>query len=34
MILFSEGPCDDRLSFIGRTGSVVVKSIKLAFLQG
>ncbi|MEO8602858.1 MAG: DUF4215 domain-containing protein [bacterium] len=34
MILFSEGPCDDRLSFVGRTGNVVVKSIKLAFLQG
>ena len=34
MILFSEGPCDDRLSFVGRTGNAVVKSIKLAFLQG
>ncbi len=34
MILFSEGPCDDRASFVGRTGNVVVKSIKLAFLQG
>jgi len=34
MILFSEGPCDDRLSFIGRTGNAVVKSIKLGFLQG
>ncbi len=34
MLLFSEGPCDDRLSFIGREGSVVVKSLNLAFLQG
>ena len=34
MILFTEGPCDDRLSFIGRSGSAVVKSIKLGFLQG
>jgi cysteine-rich repeat protein len=34
MILFSEGPCNDAASPIGRTGSVVVKSIKLAFLQG
>jgi len=34
MILFSQGPCDDRLSFIGRSGKVSVKSLKFDLLGG
>lgn len=34
MVLFSEGPCNDALSFVGRTGKVVIREFKFDLFGG